>query len=225
MLNWIGVIVSFAFVFAIIGIATVLRSHRVVDASLARKIIHIGVSHWWIIAMAMMDHPLIAAIGPATFIVVNYLSLRLRLFPAMEEAGGGNKWGTVYFPISLLCLTLLCFSGAMPLYVGGISMLVLGYGDGLAALVGERAPSLAVLRIFGGRKSLSGSLAMLTASTVVAAVFLAVFHPAAGSAAFVMGAAPAIAAVATVTEVLTPFGLDNLSVPFVTAAFVNWVIA
>lgn len=224
MLNWIGVVVSFAFVFALIGIATLLRSRNVVDASLARKIIHIGVSHWWLIAMAMMDHPLIAAIGPATFIAVNYLSLRLDLFPAMEEAGAGNKWGTVYFPISLLILTLICFSGAMPLYVGGIAILVLGYGDGLAALVGERAPALVKLRVFGGSKSLSGSLAMLAASTVVAAAFLSLFHPDAGNVPFVLGAAVAIAVVATVTEALTPLGLDNLSVPLVTAAFVHWVI-
>jgi phytol kinase len=224
MLNWIGVVVSFAFVFALIGTATLLRSRSVVDAGLARKIIHVGVSHWWIIAMAMIDDPLIASIGPATFIVVNYLSLRLRLFPAMDEAGAGNKWGTVYFPISLLILTLICFSGRMPLYVGGIAMLVLGYGDGLAALVGERAPALVKLQVFGGSKSLSGSLAMLAASTVVAAVFLALFHPAAGNPVFVVGAAFAIAALASVTEVLTPLGLDNLSVPLVTAAFVNWVI-
>jgi phytol kinase len=80
------------------------------------------------------------------------------------------------------------------------------------------------LRVFGGRKSLSGSLAMLAASTVVAAVFLAVFHPAADNPVFLGGAALAIATVASVTEVLTPLGLDNLSVPLVTAVFVNWVV-
>ncbi len=167
--------------------------------------------------MAVFDDPLVASIGPASFVLLNGLDLRLRFLPlGASEAGGAGRWGTVYYPISLLVLVNLCWRGVMPTWVGGIGALTMGWGDGLAAVVGDgvRGPGA---RIWGSRRTVAGSAAMFTASFAVALAFTLLFGP--GRALLPAAvAASAVAAAATRTAALTPFGLDNLTVPLVTSA-------
>jgi len=81
--------------------------------------------------------------------------------------------------------------------IGLVSMLVLGWGDGLAALVGRytKGPMLRP------NKSVSGALAMFGASLIVGLVLLD---------SIVLSVV--IALVATAAEVCTPKGFDNLTV-------------
>ena len=212
----LGLLGSYLFVFGLIGIATMLMRRGVMDAHATRKVIHIGVGHWWLIAMALFDNPWVASIGPASFIIINGIDIRLRLMRAMEDGTDRRNGGTVYFPVSLLVLVNLCWRGVMPSWVGGIGILVLGWGDGLAALVGEASEGRGV-HPWGGRKSLAGTAAMFGASFVVVLVFTLLFNH--RYAAFVpaVGVSAAVAAVATVVEALTPLGIDNITVPLVTA--------
>ena len=142
----LGIVVSYAFVFGFIGIATILMRRGALAPSITRKVIHIGVAHWWLIAMAMMDDPWVASVGPASFIVINALAIRFHLLPAMDEGAQARNWGTVYFPISLLILVNLCWRAVFPVWVGGLAVLVLGWGDGLAAIVGESRDKIRLRR-------------------------------------------------------------------------------
>jgi phytol kinase len=223
MLNWLGLLSSYVFVFAFMGLAALLQKRRVLSPADTRKVIHIGVAHWWIIAMATMSSPLVASIGPASFILINILTLRLGLLPAMDAAAGRGNLGTVWFPVSLLVLVNLCWRGIMPAWMGGVGVLTMGWGDGLAALVGERLPRPG-LAFWGGRKSLAGTTAMFAASLVVGFVFLSLFARGAGVPRNA-GAAAATAAVSTAVEVLTPLGLDNLTVPLASSFFLLGVFA
>jgi phytol kinase len=170
--------------------------------------------------MAFFENPWIASIGPASFIVINAVDARLHLLPGLSGGGDARHLGTVWFPVSLLLLVNLCWRGLMAPWVGGVGVLVMGWGDGLAAVVGDAVPGPG-LRIWGGRKTLAGSAAMFTASFAVTLAFTLLFHSrAAGLApASASGAAAATAAAATAVEALTPFGLDNLSVPLATSLF------
>jgi phytol kinase len=212
----LGIVGSYAFVFGLIGAATLLMKRQVLDAHATRKVIHIGVAHWWLVAMALFDNPWVASIGPVSFIVINAVDIRVRLLRAMDEGADRRNWGTVYFPVSLLVLVNLCWRGAMPAWVGGIGVLVLGWGDGLAALVGEASSGDGV-RIWGGRKSLAGTATMFAASFVVTLVFTLVFNGRFAALLPAAGVAAAIAAAATLVEVFTPLGIDNITVPLVTA--------
>jgi phytol kinase len=216
-LDALGLAASYAFVFGFIGLATLLMRRKVLAPSATRKVIHIGVAHWWLIAMATMDDPWVASVGPASFIVINALALRFRLLPAMDEGADRHNLGTVYFPVSLLVLVNLCWRGVMPAWVGGIAVLVLGWGDGLAALVGEGngAPGM---RIWGGRKSAAGTILMFSASFVVTLVSTLIFSARHGELLGAIGVSTLVAAAATVVELFTPFGLDNLTVPLAVAA-------
>jgi phytol kinase len=219
-LDALGLIASYVFVFGFIGVATLLMRRHVLPPSATRKVIHIGVAHWWLIAMVTMNDPWVASVGPFTFIAINALALRLKLLPAMDEGSDRRNLGTIYFPITLLVLVNLCWRGVMPIWVGGIAALVLGWGDGLAALVGEAAAGAGV-RIWGekwgGRKSLAGSVVMFAASFAVTLVFTLIFNTRFGGLGSALGVSVVVGAAAAAVELLTPLGLDNLTVPLAVA--------
>ena len=238
-MNWWGIVVSFGFVFGFIGIAGLLLRAGRISPAVTRKVVHIGVAHWWILAMIFFDRWEFAIVGPAAFILINLASYLFRLFPAMEHEKRSRNLGTVYFPVALLACVLLTWAGPIPIWVGGLAILVLGWGDGLASVVGEgrRSGSLTVL---GNRKSIAGTATMFVASTVVITVFVLLFlapgplaHTASASVTWLAAGDPVVwtivvrilatALVATLVELVTPFGLDNLSVPLVTILFFHLV--
>ena len=217
-MNWWGIVVSFGFVFSFIGFAQLLLRRGHISASVTRKVVHIGVAHWWILAMIFFDRWEFAIVGPVSFIFINLASFIFQLFPAMEHEKRSRNLGTVYFPIALLVCVLLTWAGPVPIWMGGLAILVLGWGDGLASLVGERSKG-GVLKFLGNTKSVSGTVTMFLASAVVTTAFLLIFagELSAGTLALtVVGAA----LVASLTELVTPFGLDNLTVPLITLMFV-----
>lgn len=215
MNNVWGVLLTIIPIFLVIGLATVLQKQSIIGDEGSRKLVHIGVSNWWILAMVLFDDPIWASIAPLTFIVLNYISYRQNLFSAMERSGKGNL-GTVYFPISLLVLSLLTFSNLLGVaqaeFIGAAGILVMGYGDGLAAVVGKAVGK----HRWKSGKSLEGSLTMFVASFVVVLI-VGLLQPLTASIWLLIAAALVIASLATVLEAYTPYGLDNLSVPLLTS--------
>lgn len=199
----LGIVLSFVYVFLVIGISSKIHSE---GNELSRKFIHIMVSNWWLLAMIFFQSPLYATIVPLTFILLNYISYRFKVFGSMERADKDDEGlGTVYYAISLTLLTAVCFRYDIE-YIGAMAILIMGYGDGLAALVGKRFPFLNFKRKYS-RKSLGGSLTMLFISLLVA--FLVLFL----SGHYSPTAILAVALAATVLEAISPKGLDNLTVP------------
>lgn len=206
--NILGIVVSFIYVFGVIFLAKFLERF---GKEASRKAVHILVCNWWLLAMVFFDSPLWAAVVPACFVVLNYLSYRFQIFSSMERGAGKGDLGTVYYAISLLLLALITFGPLNNPVVGGVGILIMGYGDGLAAVVGTRWPKWPY-QIFGSEKTLSGSLTMLGASFLVTTLLLA-----ATGQSQVLIPAIALAVLATLLEAATPLGLDNLTVPLVSA--------
>lgn len=209
MNNGVGLIGSYGLVFAVIGLATLLQKKGILGDEGARKFIHIGVSNWWILAMLAFDDVWLASIPPLTFILLNYISYKSNLLKAMERGGKGNL-GTVYFPISLLILVVLSFGLWDAPWIGGLGILILGYGDGFAAIVGTRFGTHKL--VFG--KSLEGTLAMFVSSLVVAVLLMWIV-----SAPLPIWTAFLFAITASAVELLTPKGFDNLTVPLFVSGF------
>jgi phytol kinase len=201
------VALSFVFVFFILGLSSFLQQRRILDNEGARKFVHIGVAHWWFFTLLFTDL-LYAMIAPIAFIILNYLSYRQNIFKAIERGGKGNL-GTVYFPISLALLVLFTFLVGVNKeyqYIGAIAMLTLGYGDGLAAVIGKRFGKITLIK----GKTLEGSLVMLVATALVTTfIILTYMPPLVSPVLFVVF----IAVFATLIEMVTPKGLDNLTVP------------
>lgn len=218
MNNSTALILSFALVFAVIGMSELLVRLFNLPKEESRKFVHIGVSNWWLLAMYSFDSWQWAIIPPIAFIILNLVSWASGLFDSMErKIRDINNLGTVYFPISLLIIVLLTwhdspvFAGASP-YIGGLGIMAMGYGDGFAALVGTRSGKNKYT-VFGAQKSIEGSITMFICSLVV--IFLLLHFPGNQTLPMALVAGLGLALIATLIEAITPKGLDNITVPMV----------
>jgi phytol kinase len=216
MNNIIGIIVSFVFVFAVIGLSTVLSNKKLLDGEGSRKFIHIAVSNWWIIAMFTFDDPLWASFVPLMFVFINYISYRKNVFKAMERDGSSRDLGTVYYAISLLILAYVSFAYKVP-YLGGIGILVMGYGDGFAALIGTKFGKHSFKK-YGLSKSLEGSITVFVFALLISGIFFGIYS----SNLWVIKSL-VVAVSATIIELLSPNGFDNLSLPLL-VSLLSWAL-
>lgn len=211
MNNIFGLIVSTVF----IGI--ILLSARLFEKAgkeASRKFIHIMLSNWWIIAMVFFDSPWIAAILPAAFVVINYASYKMDIIKVMERNDGEeNKesLGTVYYAISLLVLALVTFGPVQNPLIGLCGIAVMGYGDGLAAVIGQSVKSKEY-KIGNSTKTLAGSATMFLVTLLIIAGFMQY-----SSAEYVAIKSILIAGIMTVVEAVSIKGTDNITVPLLTS--------
>lgn len=182
-----------------------------------RKIVHIGAGQvillaWWLGVPAWLG--IVASI---VFGAIALLSYRLPLLPGINGVGR-KSLGTFFYAISIGC-SMVWFEPLHQPQYAVIGILIMAWGDGLAALVGQRFGTHPY-QIWGEKKSLEGSLTMLLVSYCVSvAVLLAVQGP-----ILATWIVPAMtAAVATGLESISKYGVDNLSVPLGSAAVCFWL--
>lgn len=210
--NVMATVWSFAYILAVIGLAFVAYRFFHLGAEGARKFIHILVSLWVFILVNMYDSYAWAMVGPVAFMIINFIAVYGGL---ASHLGMGNRKrdnGLIYYPFSLAVMVTLMYKGFLPPYAVIASTLMMGFGDGFAALVGTCWGRHRYVS-FGGSKSLEGSIAMFVVSLAVMAI-----------------ATPcpwywvvAVASIATVLESFTPLGFDNITVPLVSAVIMGLV--
>jgi phytol kinase len=108
-----------------------------------------------------------------------------------------------------LILVILTFGVTFNPLIGAIGILTLGYGDGLAAAIGSKWGKRKL--IYG--KSVEGSLTMFLATFIVTFTLLAFNF----SLPIALSVGLVLAIFATLIELYTPKGLDNLTVPLLTS--------
>ena len=207
----LGVGISFAAIFAMLGIAALLKK-RGVSSEACRKFVHIMVSNWIILAVLVFESTWFAIIVPTCFVVLNYLSYSKGLFKGIEREED-NTPGTVWYAVSLLVLCLAGWSLGLP-WIAACGILAMGYGDGLAALVGVKWGKRAFPAPYHA-KTLEGAVVAMIFSGLSVGIVCAIFAPEiALAAAFCSGV------VAMATELYSPRGLDNLTLPISVFALV-----
>lgn len=217
MRNIYGLVISILYIGLVIGISG-LFSKASKEAS--RKFIHIMLANWWIIAMIFFDNIWIAGILPALFIIINYASYKFDIIKSMErddDSGEEKTLGTVFYAISLLIVVMLCFGFFKNTIIGLVGILVMGYGDGFAAIAGKSLKSKE-FSILGGKKSLAGCSTMFIISLIIISCALAYFN-----VQFWYIKSIIIAIVATIFEAISVKGTDNLTVPILTTLMV-WMV-
>jgi phytol kinase len=210
MNDMIGLAMSFAYLGIVLFIASKLEKQ---PYELSRKFVHIMSANWWLIATFAFKSPWIVSIVPLFFVVFNAVTFFFGWFPAINHQPDGKNFGTIYYALSTLFLTYVSFQPGSSLMIGGVGLFVMGYGDGLAALVGRKWGKHP-FQIFQAKKSFEGSATMFIASFTVLFVYLTY---ASGSVSLTL--CLIIALVATLVEAISPWGLDNILVPLITALF------
>lgn len=214
MNNVIGLIVASIYILVIFLTSKLFKKK---GKEVTRKYIHIMLSNIWFISLAFFDNFIIAAILPMLFVIINSLSYKYNLIKIMEREDKKEGIGTVYYAISLTILSLVTFYINKPiLALPGI--LIMGYGDGLAAVVGQNIKSKS-FNIFGSTKSIAGSTTMFIVSLIISVLIFAFI-----GVDYLIAKSILIAFIATILEAISVKGLDNITVPIIITAIVGYII-
>lgn len=218
MTNLLGLFVAYLYIFAIIGLAELLRRWRGYGSDFTRKVIHIGVGMLsWGIGF-LFDSPWPFVFACFSFVIINLLDIRYGFFSAMTSSDRTNL-GTVYFPIAAGIVAII-FWDQQPLLVA--ALMPLTWGDGLAPVVGRRFGTHRYL-IRGHMRTVEGSAAFFIAGGFFTwlALWLQVGTPALSPVEALLPAFVVIAA-ATLTEAFSIWGLDNLTVTAVSTLILGF---
>lgn len=182
----------------------------------SRKYIHIMLSNWWIIAMFLNTNAIWASIGPVSFIIINYLSYKKNLIKSMEREHQDGP-GTVYYAISLFLMVVYTFGIIHRPEVGLCACLIMGYGDGLASIIGKSIKSKEY-KIGNTSKSVAGSLTMFLITFLIVLVYALIIKSELGVLKALI-----LAIIATGVEAISIKGTDNITVPVITCLLLSLV--
>ncbi len=203
---WLQIAIAAIWVLLILLIAWVVN--RFADKpEIVRKIVHIGTGNviliaWW------LDIP--ASVGITASILasaITLLSYRLPILPGINSVGR-QSLGTFFYSVSFGILVAWFWYLQQPQYAA-LGILVMTWGDGLAALIGQRFGKHKY-KVFGTQKSWEGSLTMMLVSYVVSSLILVGTQ---GNSWQTWAVSLLVAVIATGLEAVSFLGIDNLTVP------------
>lgn len=203
-----GLGIGFLYIIVIIVISVYLSK---LPHEMNRTFAHIMVSNWWIIASLTMSSYWIVISTPVFFLIFNILNTLFNWIPSLNTKNRYKNFGTIYYAASVLLLVQLYFFDPTIRIAGGLGILVMGYGDGFAAVIGQLFGKMH-FTIFKGHKTLEGSLTMFVVSALVVCGYLYYTTPIISWTMVLV-----IPIVATLIEAISPYGLDNLFVPLISA--------
>lgn len=212
----VGVVLVYIYV-AILLIVTEFLSKRYPLAG--RKTLHIMVGNIAFILPIFQTKETMAFIAAGPFILLTFLMSPYSPIKSIKgkTSEAGHGMGLVYYSIAWTILAYFFFDHKEIIAIGIFAM---SYGDGLASLIGIKLGKKKY-QIFQDTKSYIGSFTMFIVTFIMMIVALIYYN-----ISFVpvtLFLLMCITAIAAIVEGITPLGLDNLSVPFVTTAL-YWLV-
>ena len=211
----IAILVIALWITIILSISFLCKKYFPKQEELSRKIIHIGTGPVIILAW-LFDVPKNIAFLSALLITIALgINYQYRLLPAIEDIER-KSFGTIAYGISITLLLLLFW----PRYASSISIGVLSmaFGDGFAGLVGRSviSPKWSIL---GQTKSFVGTVTMGSVVAITTSII---------STTNDLGIEPLeiiiISLIATFLEQISPWGIDNLTVPIGVTCIGIWLV-
>jgi phytol kinase len=183
-----------------------------------RKILHIGSGNvillaWWLQIPAWVG--IAAAVSSGILMLTAYW---LPLLVSISSVGR-KSWGTFFYAVSIGVLIAYFWPLGLQVYAV-LGVLVMTWGDGLAALIGQRWGTH-TYQVWGMTKSWEGTGTMALVSALVSGAVLGAVY---GLSWPMVATAIAVALIATGLEAFSKFGVDNLTVPL-GSAFASFGLA
>lgn len=215
---WQQISVAATWVLLVILIAWLVSRFTNSEPEIIRKIVHIGTGNvillaWW------LDIPAAVGITSAIFAsIITLLSYFLPILPGINSVGR-QSLGTFFYAVSIGILVACFWYLHQPQYAA-LGILIMAWGDGLAALVGQRFGKHKY-KLFGANKSWEGSLTMTFVSFLITMLILL---PTQGNYWQIWLISIIVAIIATFLEAFSFLGIDNLTVPIGSAALAYGLI-
>ncbi len=148
---------------------------------------------------------MMVGLAAAPFVLLTFLiSPRSSIGPNSETSNTGHGLGLFYYSVSWTILAFLFFENLEIIAIGIICM---SYGDGIASLIGRRFGRHRI-NFAMDKKSLEGSIAMFFFS--VGMIYIAFLYLGVNPENILF--IPAVVLIATVVEIFSIKGVDNLLV-------------
>jgi len=177
------------------------------NAEMIRKVVHIGSGNVILLAW-FFDIP--AWVGIAASIVFSAIALLSYSFPILPGINGIGRqsWGTFFYSVSIGLLIALFWPLHQP-YYAALGILIMTWGDALAALVGQ---NFGTHPYFLGKmkKTWEGTATMFAVSYIICVLILL---PVYGNVGLIWISSAIVSLFATFLEAFSRFGIDNLTVP------------
>ncbi len=223
-----------ALVYAVIVLAVADLGRRKMNfgSDFTRKIVHLfaGAAIWTVPYYA---HPWVATLVALTFVIMLGLTNTERFgrfFAAMarpEDLEHGSVRGPFWYAVSITILTgLFTFTGYANLYfIPAAAIHIMMLGDGMSAPIGMKYGSNYCRNIFGSKRSLHGCIGLFVFGFLGALIafwwfgLLSPPQPLLGVALTDIVFLALIGAFsATLVELVSPKGTDNILLPFASCA-------
>lgn len=208
----VGVALVYLYVIILLIVTEkLLEKHPAVN----RKILHIMVGNVAFILPIFITKEIMAFVAAAPFILFTFLMSPYTPIKSIKgkTSAAGHGMGLVYYTITWTILAYIFFDKMIIIAIGIFAM---SYGDGFASLVGAKYGKKKYY-IYGDQKSYIGSISMFAFSFVMFNVALLFYGISINPSVLVILAIIAISSM--IAEMITPRGLDNLSVPFIASIY------
>lgn len=203
---WLQLLIVSGWLGFVLLLAEGLNRSKWAEPEAVRKVIHIGTGNVILLAWWFQIPSWVGIAASILFSAVTLLSYRVPLLPSLNSVGR-KSLGTFFYAVSIGVL-IAVFWQQQPQYAV-LGILVMTWGDGLAALIGQRWGQHRY-KLWGVEKSWEGSMTMAIASYLVSSLILFSIQ---GNIWQTWVVAGAIALTATGLEAFSKFGIDNLTVP------------
>jgi phytol kinase len=218
----------------ILTIADIARKKLNLGSEMTRRIVHLfaGAAIW---TVPYYPHPWVATLVALTFVIMLALANTERFsgfFAAMarpEDLENNSVRGPFWYAVSITVLTgVFTFTGHYELYfIAGAAIHIMMFGDGMSAPIGIKYGQNSTREIFGSRRSVPGTLSVFVfgfLGALLAFWWFGIFSLA--NPVFVTGGnilwfemiilALVGAITATLVELVSPKGTDNITLPLIT---------
>ncbi len=211
----IAIFIIVVWIITVLLIAFLCKKYFPKKEELSRKIIHIGTGPVILLA-SLFEIPKNIAFCSAFFITIALgINYKYKILPAIEDIER-KSFGTIAYGISITLLLLLFWPKySLSISIGVLSM---AFGDGLAGLVGKSIISK-TWSVLGQTKSIAGTLTMGTVVAITTATISSINNLNIHSLEIIF-----ISLIATFLEQISPWGIDNLTVPLGVTCIGIWLI-
>lgn len=217
-------VLTFVYVFGLVAVMDFCVSRFKLPQDISRKITHIGagtlIAFWALYTDADWTMYLNVFIF-AVWIVL----LTLKGLTADENDDAvktmtrtGDRRELLRGPLYFVIVAAVCGTLYYKTFEGIMAMAALGWGDGVAPMIGSRYGRLKYTVL--SPKSVEGSLSVFVASVAAGCFFVWLILP----QSFALGRIVALSAVATVAEGLSPRDLDNFLIPIAVIGAAQFIV-
>ncbi|MDH5402694.1 MAG: hypothetical protein OEY49_09400 [Candidatus Heimdallarchaeota archaeon] len=204
--------VTYLYILGVIYYITKLRKSEKISGFMARKVIHIAIGGLVILCPILFSVNWLPTLIGVSFILFTFFTCPLSPIPKfkLDVFKTGNSLGVVYYSISLTLLIYFFFDMGWLLQVGFLPVV---FGDAFANIIGVKYGKNKILNL---EKTLEGTLAAFIVTFIVLIVILSLYH-ALGLFDYqfstILLISLSIAVISSIVELISPFGLDNLTIP------------